>query len=108
MIANQTNPNTFTNGGVAEFDGIPNPVVALQGSGTADAPHLVLALDTTGLANVSVAYNLRDIDGSADNAVQPVALQYRVGGERHLHERARPGSSPTRRPARASRRSSRP
>jgi hypothetical protein len=26
-----------------------------------------------------VSYNLRDLDGSIDNAVQPVALQYRVG-----------------------------
>ena len=26
-----------------------------------------------------MSYNLRDVDGSADNAVQPVALQYRVG-----------------------------
>ena len=55
---------------------LPDPVVALQGSGTADAPHIVLNLDTTGRANVSVAYILRDIDGTIDNAVQPVALQY--------------------------------
>ena len=40
-IANQTNPDTFTTGGVAEFDSIANPVVGLQGSGTADAPYLV-------------------------------------------------------------------
>ena len=75
---NQTTPNTFTTGGIAEFE-IADPVVAFQGSGTADAPHLVISIATTGLSNVSVAYNLRDIDGSADNAVQPVALQYRVG-----------------------------
>ena len=36
-------------------------------------------LNTTGQSNITVAYNLRDIDGSTDNAVQPVALQYRVG-----------------------------
>ena len=36
---NQTNPNTNTTGGVAEFE-IANAVVALQGSGTADAPNL--------------------------------------------------------------------
>jgi len=80
VIANQTNPNTNTTGGVAEFDTIADPVVALQGSGTADAPNLVIYLDSTGMENVRVQYNLRDIDGSADNAVQPVALQYRVGG----------------------------
>ena len=76
--ANQTAPNTFTTGGVSEFH-IANPVVALQGSGTADAPHVVLSLDTTGKTDVTVAYVLRDIDGSADDAVQQVALQYRVG-----------------------------
>ncbi len=78
--ANRSDPNTFTTGGVTEFDGIANPVVALQGSSTARAPHLVIALNTTGQTNINVSYNLRDIDGSADNSVQPVALQYRVGG----------------------------
>jgi hypothetical protein len=77
--ANQTNPDVFATGGVSEFDGIANPVVALQGSGTADAPYLLLHLNTTGKTGITVAYNLRDIDGSLDNAVQPVALQFRVG-----------------------------
>src|SRR5262245_44879665 len=76
--ANQSNPNTCTTGGVSEFH-ITNPVFALQGSGTARAPHLVIHLNTTGLSNIGISYNLRDIDGSADNAIQPVALQYRVG-----------------------------
>ncbi|MFO1449691.1 MAG: ExeM/NucH family extracellular endonuclease [Opitutaceae bacterium] len=79
VFANQANPNTFSSGGVAEFDTLANPTVALQGSGTADAPHLILHLDTTGRRSITVSYVLRDIDGSADNAVQPVALQYRVG-----------------------------
>lgn len=79
VLANQTNPNTLTTGAVAEFD-ISNPTIALQGSGTARAPHIVIFLNTTGVTSATVAYNLRDIDGSADNAVQPVALQYRVGG----------------------------
>jgi uncharacterized protein len=79
VIANQTNPNTLTTGGIAEFDTLANPTVALQGSGTADAPHLVITLDTTGQSSIGVQYNVRDIDGSADNAVQAVALQYRVG-----------------------------
>jgi hypothetical protein len=78
--ANQTNPNTFTTGGVAEFDVIADRAVALQGSGTADAPAIVIHLNTTGYMSITVAYDLRDIDGSADNAVQQVALQYRVGG----------------------------
>ena len=75
---NQTNPNGFTTGGVSEFE-IADPVVALQGSGTADAPHVVFRVSTTGAVGATVSYNLRDVDGSADNAVQPIALQYRVG-----------------------------
>jgi hypothetical protein len=65
--------------GVTEFE-LPDPVVALQGSATAAAPHLMLSLDTRGRSGVTVRYRLRDIDASSiANAVQPVALQYRVG-----------------------------
>ncbi len=78
VIANQTSPNTLATGGVAEFH-ITDPTVALNGSGTADAPHIILYLNTTGQSNITVAYNLRDLDGSVDNAIQPVALQYRIG-----------------------------
>ena len=74
----QTSPSTFTSGGVTEFD-IANPVVALQGSGTADVPHLVFYLNTTGKTNIKFAYNARDIDDSADDAVQQINTQYRVG-----------------------------
>ena len=48
VMANQGNPNTNTTGGVAEFH-LADPVVALQGSGTAQAPNLVLYLDATGV-----------------------------------------------------------
>ncbi len=77
VIANQTN-TAITNGGVAEFE-IADPTVALQGSGTADAPSLVLYLDGTGRQDIRVQFNARDIDGSADNAVQQLAVQYRIG-----------------------------
>jgi uncharacterized protein len=80
VLANESSPDTLDTGGVAEFDGIANPAVALSGSGTADAPHLLLALDATGRQNIVVSYTLRDLDGSSDDAAQPVALQYRVGG----------------------------
>jgi len=76
--ANETNPDTFNTGGVAEFH-IANPVVALNGSGTADAPYIKFYLNTTGCTGINVAYNLRDLDGSIDNAVQQVALHFRVG-----------------------------
>lgn len=75
--ANQTNTSSAT-GGISEFE-IVDPVVALQGSGTADAPHIVIHLDTSGFSNIFITYNVRDIDGSVDDAVQRVALQYRVG-----------------------------
>lgn len=78
VIANQTNA-TSTAGGVAEISGITNPTIAMQGSGLADAPYIRVFLDTTGVNKVQVSYNVRDIDGSADNAVQQVALHYRVG-----------------------------
>ncbi len=85
VLANQI-ATTITNGDVGEFHttsqpGAPgaNPTIALQGSGTADAPYVILYLNTTAKSNVNIAYNLRDIDCTADNAIQQVALQYRVG-----------------------------
>lgn len=78
IMADQNSPNTLTQGGIAEFH-LANPVVALQGSGTADAPSLLICIDSSGTDRVEVSYRLRDIDGSTDNATQPVALQYRIG-----------------------------
>lgn len=78
VIANQKNPNSLRTGGVAEFDAIANPCVALKGSATAAAPMVVLNLDAKGKQNIAVGYKLRDLDGSANNAVQAVALQYRT------------------------------
>jgi VCBS repeat-containing protein len=77
VIANQTNTSLST-GGVAEFQ-IADPTVALQGSGTAQAPDLVLYLDASGRQNLHFSVDLRDIDGSTDNSIQAVAVQYRVG-----------------------------
>jgi hypothetical protein len=78
--AHETDPRAVgLAAGVTEFE-LPDPVVALQGSATAGAPHLVLSLDTRGRSAVTVRYRLRDIDASSNaNAVQAVDLQYRVG-----------------------------
>lgn len=79
--ANQTNPNTYATGGVTEFE-IANPTVALKGSTTASAPHLMIYLNTVpcpSTKSVSIRYDVRDIDSSANDAVQQVALQYRIG-----------------------------
>lgn len=78
VIANQSDPDNQGSGGVGEFE-ITNPVVALQGSGTADAPYLIFYLNTTGASNIQVQYKIRDIDASTDDAIQKVALQYRIG-----------------------------
>jgi hypothetical protein len=75
--ANQTNPDTFFSGGVTEFH-LTDPVVALTGSNTADAPFLLLHLNTTGQTNIPMSFRIRDIE-TADNAVQPVTVQYRIG-----------------------------
>jgi hypothetical protein len=79
VIANQTMVS-LTNGGVAEFDGIADPVVALNGSGTADAPHIIVYLNTTGVSGINFACNIRDIDDTIDSSAQQVDVQYRVGG----------------------------
>lgn len=77
VIANQATTGS-SSGGVAEFE-ITDPTIGLQGSGTADAPHIVLYLDSTGRQDVQVSYRVRDLD-AVDNAAQQVALQYRIGG----------------------------
>jgi uncharacterized protein len=78
ILANQKNPNSLRTGGLAEFDSLSDPVVALKGSATAGAPSLVLNLTTHGKKNIAIGYKLRDVEGSANNAAQAVAFQYRV------------------------------
>jgi hypothetical protein len=79
VAANRTDPRAVgLAAGVAEFE-LTDPVVAIQGSATASAPHLVMALGTRGSAGVTVRLALRDIDATANDAVEPVAVQYRVG-----------------------------
>ncbi len=78
VIANQTNPSGSTAGGVAEFEAAFQSI-ALQGSGTADAPNVVFHLDLTGKTGTTFSFDAKDLDGSSDNAVQPIAVQYRVG-----------------------------
>jgi hypothetical protein len=78
VIANQS-ATTISNGGVAEFE-ITDPVIAFQGSGSADYPNIVIYLNGTSRSNIRVQYDLRDVDGgNTDNTNQQVALQYRIG-----------------------------
>ena len=76
VIANAAATNTT--GGVLEVE-TTDPTIALQGSSTADAPFILINLITTGKTSLRVSYRVRDLDASADNATQQVALHYRVG-----------------------------
>lgn len=78
LVANIGSGVTSTAGGVGEFQSLPDPVVALQGSGTADAPSLVIYLNASGRTNLAISYNVRDIDTTTDNTNQQVAIQYRT------------------------------
>jgi uncharacterized protein len=78
VTAYRSDPNTFTTGGVAEFE-LADPTIALNGSGTAGAPFILLHLNTAGFGTIRVAYKLRDLDASADNASSQVALHFRAG-----------------------------
>ncbi|MFT3744439.1 MAG: carboxypeptidase regulatory-like domain-containing protein [Pyrinomonadaceae bacterium] len=85
VLANQIGLPTSTAGGIAEFhptdQGVPfyAPVVGMQADDTVDAPFLLLNVSTTGRAGINVQYAVYDMDCSADNAVQFVATQYRIG-----------------------------
>lgn len=68
---------TMLSGELAEFETLG--VVGFQGSGTADAPYLLITVNTTGRASIPMSYNLRDIDDGIESSIQAVALQYRIG-----------------------------
>lgn len=77
VIANNTGAlGTNSSGGIIEHE--PSQAIALQGSGTADVPHLVFHLDLTGKPSPTFSFKVRDLDGSADNATQRIAVQYRL------------------------------
>lgn len=76
--ANQTAPNSFSTGGLTEFE-LADPTIALAGSGTADAPFLLISLNTLGQTGIRVQYTLRDLEDGVDDAAQAIALQYRTG-----------------------------
>lgn len=66
-----------TVGGVLEVSSAGT--VALQGSGTADAPHVVWHLDLTDEAAPTFSFTARDLDSTTDDAVQQLAVHYRIG-----------------------------
>ncbi|HEY8571204.1 ExeM/NucH family extracellular endonuclease [Phenylobacterium sp.] len=80
VTINQTNPNSASlAGGVLEMTVGGNRVIALNGSGTADAPSIVLYLDGTGRKDLTLSLDVIDLDTSTDNTAQQVAVMYRLG-----------------------------
>jgi hypothetical protein len=82
ILANQTNPNTLNTDGFAEFDGLANPIIAMRASNTANAPFLMFYINTLTLSpdfSPGISFTLIDIDNTANNAVQKISVQYRIG-----------------------------
>jgi hypothetical protein len=78
VAANKQNPSAFNAGGLAEFDAGNYLAIGFQGNVQAN-PYMVFYLNTTGRYFVKMSYTVQDIDSGSNNAVSPVALQYRVG-----------------------------
>jgi|GEM_PF-4975117 len=78
VIANQLDPGNSLAGGVYEFH-LSDPVIALQPTSAAPAPHLVIYLNTQNVTGAAASFTLRDIDSQETSATQSVAVQYRVG-----------------------------
>lgn len=75
----KVSPSSYTYFGVAEFD-YQIKSIALGASGIADAPHLKIYVNSLTCSDIRVKYKVKDIEDSADNSVQQVALHYRTNG----------------------------
>jgi len=71
-------PNKLQSAGVAEFE-LADPIIGLSGSNAPHAPFLLINLDTTGRTGIHIEYDVRDLESSEQDAVQQMALHYRVG-----------------------------
>jgi uncharacterized protein len=73
-------PETYA---IVEFHpttgGLTKAMISMHANSKFDAPFLLFHLNTTGKSSINIQYNVIDIDFGATNAVQRVALQYRVG-----------------------------
>jgi Secretion system C-terminal sorting domain len=82
ILANQTNPNTLNADGFAEFEFFSNPTIAMRASNTASAPFLMFYISTLTVPPdffPGISFTLIDIDNTANNAVQKISVQYRIG-----------------------------
>lgn len=71
-----SSPSSYTAFGVTEFDYFLQ-TIAIGASNTADAPYIKIYLNSSTCSNIRIKYNVKDIEDSADDAVQQVALHYR-------------------------------
>ena len=78
VSANKGNPSAFNAGGVAEFDSGTYLAIGFQGNVQAN-PYMVFYLNTTGRSSITMSYTVTDIDAGSNDAVSPIALQYRIG-----------------------------
>jgi Ca2+-binding RTX toxin-like protein len=83
VTVNQNNPADVAlgaQGGIVEFELAPNSTIGLGGSDTADAPYLVLYLDSTGRKQVEVSFFARDLEPTAtsDSSATQFVVQYRT------------------------------
>jgi uncharacterized protein len=81
---NLGDPSGLVYNGIGELE-LADPMIALQAGPSADAPHLVIAIDTRGIGQVRVSYVVIDVDGSADDVAGAVALHYRIGDGGPFH-----------------------
>ncbi len=72
-------PQHRLDGGVLGFYAVTDKTVALSATSAFPTPVLVFHLDTTGKTGIGFAYDVEDLDSSADDQPTRVALQYRVG-----------------------------
>jgi hypothetical protein len=85
LLADQTHftATVASQSGAFEFhphpDGVSEVEVALHANSTYRAPFLIIYVNATGKKDVTVSFDVADIDPLTSNAVQQVALQYRVG-----------------------------
>ena len=76
VIPNTTSANP-SSGGVYEVTIAGETMAAFNGSGTADAPSLVVYMNSTGRDVVKIDFDIRDLDAT-DSTTQPIAVQYRT------------------------------
>jgi hypothetical protein len=85
VLANQIDmgPGVAASAGVFEYHpasgGVSEPSVLMHASSSSDAPFLLFHLNTIGWGTIAIEYDVEDVDQGGTDAVQQVALQYRVG-----------------------------